>query len=96
MNARVNLPGIQKIMMEFDKQNQMMEMKEEMMSDSMDAAFDEEGVEEESEEIVSKVLDEIGINLNESVCLACDSPPSVLYLFSLLHFCRWPQHQVII
>jgi charged multivesicular body protein 2A len=31
MNRRVNLPGIQKIMMEFEKQSEMMEMKEEMV-----------------------------------------------------------------
>merc|ERR1719263_2112502 len=38
MNKKMNLPQISKIMQEFDKQNQMMDMKDEMMSDQMDDA----------------------------------------------------------
>ena len=39
MNRKMNLPQISKIMQEFEKQNEMMGMKEEMMSDAMDDAF---------------------------------------------------------
>ena len=46
MNKRMNLPQMQRIMMEFEKQSEVMEMKEEMMSDTMDDAFEEEGEEE--------------------------------------------------
>merc|ERR1719494_670643 len=36
MNKNMKLPQIQKIMMEFEKQSAMMDMKEEMMNDVMD------------------------------------------------------------
>lgn len=35
----MNLPEIQKIMMEFEKQTEMMDMKEEMMDDAIDSAL---------------------------------------------------------
>jgi charged multivesicular body protein 2A len=47
MNRRMNLPAMQKIMMEFEKQSEMMDMKEEMMSDTMDDVFEAEDEEEE-------------------------------------------------
>merc|ERR1719460_1451290 len=39
MNRKMNLPQIQKIMMEFEKQNDMMGMKQEMMEDQFEDAF---------------------------------------------------------
>lgn len=47
MNKRMNIPQMQKIMMEFEKQSEMLDMKQEMMSDTMDDAFEQEGEEEE-------------------------------------------------
>lgn len=70
MNRNMNLPQIQRIMMEFEKESEIMDMKEEMMSDTIDEAMDEEEDEEEEEAIVNQVLDEIGINLNESLVSA--------------------------
>ena len=67
MNKQVNLPGIQKIMMEFEQQSEIMDMKEEMMSDAIDDAMDDEADEEETEQIVNQVLEEIGINLSQAV-----------------------------
>ena len=40
-----------------------MDMKQEMMDDTMDGVMGEEGEEEETDEIINQVLDEIGINL---------------------------------
>ena len=48
MNKKMNLPQIQKIMMEFEKQNETMGMKEEMMEDAMDDAFADD---EDSDEV---------------------------------------------
>lgn len=67
MNRRMNLPSIQKIMMDFERENEMMDMKEEMMNDVMDDTMEQEGDEEEEDGIVSAVLDEIGISLNEGL-----------------------------
>ena len=67
-NSQMNLPAIQKIMMDFEKESGMMDMKEEMMNDVLDDVMDEEGEdEEESEQIVQQVFDEIGINLDQQV-----------------------------
>ncbi|KAG0225334.1 ESCRT-III subunit protein did4 [Actinomortierella wolfii] len=65
MNRSMNLPQIQKIMMDFERENEMMDMKEEMMSDTIDDAMEEEEDEEEEEAIVNQVLDEIGISLQD-------------------------------
>ncbi|MGH0186303.1 UNVERIFIED_CONTAM: hypothetical protein FKN15_020822 [Acipenser sinensis] len=53
----LKLPQIQKIMMEFEKQSEIMDMKEEMMNDAIDDAMGDEDDEEESDAVVSQVLD---------------------------------------
>jgi len=65
MNRGMNLPAIQRIAMEFERENDMMDQRQEMMADAVDDAFEDE--EEESDEIVNQVLDEIGIDLSQSV-----------------------------
>lgn len=67
INRRTNLPGIQKIMMDFSQESETMDMKEEMMNDAIDDAMDDENHEEDEDLIVNQVLDEIGVNLNHSV-----------------------------
>ncbi|KAI9356083.1 Snf7-domain-containing protein [Pilaira anomala] len=67
MNRQMNLPKIQQIMMEFERESEMMDMKDEMMGDAIDDAFEEDEDEEESDEIVNKVLDEIGISFNQEL-----------------------------
>jgi charged multivesicular body protein 2A len=68
MNRGLNLPGIQKIMSEFEKESAVMDMKEEMMSDAVDDVMDEEEEEEEEgDKILKEVLDEIGVNLAHEV-----------------------------
>lgn len=47
MFPQLKLPQIQKIMMEFEKQSEMMDMKEEMMNDAIDDAMGDEDDEEE-------------------------------------------------
>merc|ERR1719203_2138694 len=67
MNKQMKLPEIQKIMMEFEKQSEMMDMKEEMMSDVIDDALGDEGDEEESDAIVTQVLDELGLKMTDQI-----------------------------
>jgi charged multivesicular body protein 2A len=67
MNRGLNLPAIQRIMNEFEKESSMMDMKEEMMSDAVDDVMDEEEEEEEGDKILKEVLDEIGVNLSQQV-----------------------------
>jgi len=50
MNRQMNLPQIQKIMQEFEKQSEIMEMKEEIINDTMDDAMEGDDDEEETYE----------------------------------------------
>lgn len=47
MYRQLNLPQIQKILQEFEKQSEIMDMKEEIMNDAIDDAMEDEGDEEE-------------------------------------------------
>ena len=55
MNKQLNLPQIQKIMMEFEKQSEIMDMKEEMMGDAIDDAMGDVDDEQETEAVVNQV-----------------------------------------
>jgi len=59
-------------MNDFERESSTMDMKEEMMSDAVDDAMEGEdegeGEEMEGDKILKEVLDEIGMNMNESVC----------------------------
>ena len=66
MNRQMNLPALQRIAMEFEKENDIMDQRQEMMDDAID---DVTGIEdeEEGEEVVNQVLDEIGVDLGQAV-----------------------------
>lgn len=40
MSRQMNIPAMQRILMEFEKESSMMDMKEEMMSDAVDDVMD--------------------------------------------------------
>merc|ERR1711916_186544 len=63
MNKQVKLPAMQRIMMKFEKEGDMMEMKQELMDDTIDDVMAQEGDDEAEEQLLNQVLDEIGINL---------------------------------
>jgi charged multivesicular body protein 2A len=62
MNKKVNLPGMQKIMAEFMKENERSEMTQEMIGDVIDDALEEDGSAEEEASVVNQVLDELGVS----------------------------------
>ena len=66
MNRTMNLPSLQRIAMEFERENDIMEQRQEMMDDAIDDAMDV-GVEEEGDEVVEQVLEEIGVDLTQAV-----------------------------
>lgn len=68
MNRQMNLPALQRIAMEFERENDIMDQRQEMMDDAIDEATGLEGEEEEGEDIVKEVLDEIGVDLSQAVC----------------------------
>lgn len=69
MNRQMNLPALQRIAMEFEKENDIMDQRQEMMDDAIDDVTGLED-EEESDEVVNQVLDEIGIDLGQAVSFA--------------------------
>ncbi|OAR01700.1 hypothetical protein LLEC1_07186, partial [Akanthomyces lecanii] len=66
MNKSMNLPQLQRIAMEFERENDVMEQRQEMMDDAVDDAMDV-GVEEEGDEVVEQVLEDIGIEFNQAL-----------------------------
>jgi charged multivesicular body protein 2A len=67
MNKRMNVPKMQELMYEFDKQQQQMEMGQEMMDDVIDDALGDPENEEEEDQLVKKVLDEIGVDMTSKL-----------------------------
>ena len=68
MNKGMNLPAISKVLMDFERESDMMDMKETMMSDAVDDVMDDmEDEEEEGDKILKQVLDEIGVDLSQKV-----------------------------
>lgn len=61
MNKAVDVPAINKMMAEFERENMKSEMMQEMMGDAIDDVMDND--EEEEDKIVNQVLDEIGIDM---------------------------------
>ncbi|KAK4528219.1 hypothetical protein GAYE_SCF53G6154 [Galdieria yellowstonensis] len=61
MNRQMNLPEMQKILMEFEKQNEIMGMKQEIMDDTIDDTMGADEEEAETEQVVNQVLDELGL-----------------------------------
>ncbi|KAJ7554460.1 hypothetical protein O6H91_06G141400 [Diphasiastrum complanatum] len=77
MNKQLNLPALQKIMLEFERQNERMEMTTEIMGDAIDDALEGDEEEEETEELVNQVLDEIGIDLDSQLLNAPSTAATV-------------------
>ncbi|KAK8091877.1 Snf7-domain-containing protein [Apiospora hydei] len=73
MNKSMNLPALQRIAMEFERENDIMEQRQEMMDDAIDDAMDT-GIEEEGDEIVEQVMEELGVDLNQALSQFGETP----------------------
>ena len=67
MNAKMSIPGLQKVMEEFLRENERAELTAEAMADTLDDAMAEEGSTEQEDLIVNQVLDELGVGMGEAV-----------------------------
>lgn len=71
MNKSMNLPQLSRIAQEFAKENDMMDQKQDFMDDAIDDAMalddDDLAEDEQIDEILAKVMDEIGIDMNTSL-----------------------------
>lgn len=64
LNKTTSFPQLSRIIQEFQRQNDVMEQKGEMMDDMMDDAMDVEGDEdEEADEVVNRIVDEMGVDM---------------------------------
>lgn len=77
MNSQMNIPAMQQVMREFERQNEMMGMKEEMMGDAIDEVMDDDGIEEEETELeINKIMDEVGLDFKNKVGVTDAALPS--------------------
>jgi len=67
MNKAIDVPAINKMMQEFEKENTKTEIMQDIMGDTIDDALGGEENEEEEEAVVNQVLDEIGISFGEDL-----------------------------
>ena len=88
MNRQMNLPALQRIAMEFERENDIMDQRQEMMDDAIDEVTGLED-EEEGEEVVKEVLDEIGIDLGQAVVAASNSS----WYMETDNSSRWEKHR---
>lgn len=97
MNRQMNLPALQRIAMEFEKENDIMDQRQEMMDDAIDDVTGLED-EEEGDVVVQEVLDEIGVDLGQAVCLSLERRwEHCLVCMCLVHrlmqcIRRWAKH----
>lgn len=93
MNRQMNLPALQRIAMEFEKENDIMDQRQEMMDDAIDDVTGLED-EEEGEEVVKEVLDEIGVDLGQAVRAFGNCPLYWYYIIALAYIraFRWAKH----
>lgn len=68
MGAAADPHAMQQNMAAFSRENQRMDMASDMMGDAIDGAFEDD--EDESDAIMSQVLDEIGIDLSTQLSSA--------------------------
>lgn len=93
MNRQMNLPALQRIAMEFEKENDIMDQRQEMMDDAIDDVTGLED-EEEGEEVVKEVLDEIGVDLGQAVRFFWKLPFILVFIIALAYIrvFRWAKH----
>lgn len=72
-NKAMDVKETMKIMAEFTKQNETLQVKEEMMDDALIDAFDNDEMEEEAEEVTQQVLAELGIEMDGKL-VGLDAP----------------------
>ncbi|XP_014749186.1 PREDICTED: charged multivesicular body protein 2a [Sturnus vulgaris] len=62
-SPQLKLPQIQRILLEFQKQSELMDMKEELMNDAIDDALGDEDDEDESDAVVSQFIPVLPMSL---------------------------------
>jgi division protein CdvB (Snf7/Vps24/ESCRT-III family) len=66
-NKVMDVKATTKIMVEFQRENERMNVKGEMMDDMLASAFDNDEMEEEAENVTNQVLAELGVELDSQL-----------------------------
>lgn len=64
-NSAIDTKEMHKIMADFQRQNEVMEVRQELMDDALTDAFDAEDLEEEADQVTGQVLAELGIEMDQ-------------------------------
>ena len=62
-NETIDPAQLAKIMNEFQRENEKIQVKEEMMDEALDDLFSDDVLEEEADAVTQQVLDEIGVEV---------------------------------
>jgi len=66
-NGVMDAKKLGKTMAEFARQNETAQMKEEMMNDALAAAFDDDELEEEADDVTGQILAELGVEMDQKM-----------------------------
>lgn len=72
-NQAMDVKATTKIMAGFQRENERMEVKAEMMDDMLASAFDGDEIEEEADQVTNQVLAELGVELDGQL-VGLDAP----------------------
>lgn len=73
MNHTMNIPALQQVLMQFEREHGKMEMTQEMMDDAMGDVLSADDEENRTDEIISQVMDELGLE-NRTAMNTADAP----------------------
>jgi len=66
-NSAMDIKATNKILQEFQKENERLTVKQEIMDEALIDAFDTDEVEEEAEEVTNQVLAELGVEMDSQM-----------------------------
>lgn len=66
-NGAIDAKEMTKIMTNFQRQNEVMEVRQELMDDALTDAFDADEIEAEADEVTGQVLAELGIEMDQKM-----------------------------
>lgn len=72
MNRQINLPALQQIAIEFERENEIMDERQDVIDDATDEATAMEDDEAEIDDIIKEVFGKISVALTQAVCLTRD------------------------
>ena len=75
-NTAMDAKKMGKTMAEFQRQNEIANVKEELLNDALADAFDESDVEEEADDVTAQVLAELGVEMDSKMA-GLDAPSKV-------------------